>query len=184
MRIKERVEMTGEEFDEAAKYWLQKDEAGKKPDKDRVMKEAEKFILSNNVCALATGSGPYIRCTPVEYTYHDGAFWIFSEGGLKFRGLRDNSSVSLAIYDKYEGFGKLKGLQVSGRAEMTELFSDEYIKAAEYKKIPVEVLKKLPSPMHLIKIIPQEMDLLDSGLKAEGYDPRQHISIGSGSDGH
>lgn len=30
---------------------------------------------------------------------------MFSEGGEKFIGLEKNANVSLAIFDKYDGFG-------------------------------------------------------------------------------
>ena len=39
---------------------------------------------------------------------------MFSEGGRKFIGLEKNSHVCLAIYDKYDGFGNLRSLQVTG----------------------------------------------------------------------
>lgn len=49
---------------------------------DRLKKAVENYIKTNNVCALATGTGDYVRCTPLEYSYHNGKFWIFSEGGV------------------------------------------------------------------------------------------------------
>ena len=45
------------------------------------------FIQEHKVCALATGSGEYVRCTPIEYNFVDGAFYLFSEGGMKFMDL-------------------------------------------------------------------------------------------------
>ena len=83
--------------------------------------------------------------------------------------------LALAIYEPYGGFGKLKGLQVTGSAEIVEPFSSEYLKLLEHKKIPLEAMKKLPQPMHLIKIIPSGYDYLDSDLKKEGVSIRQHI---------
>ena len=55
---------------------------------------------------------------------YDGKFWMFSEGGRKFIGLEKNSHVCLAIYDKYDGFGNLRSLQVTGIAAMVEPFSE------------------------------------------------------------
>lgn len=83
-----------------------------------------------------------MRCTPVEYSYHDGAFWIFSEGGEKFAALEKNKNVCLVIFDKYQGFGNLKGMQVTGKAVMPEYFSEEYVHAAELRKIPCSCLKE------------------------------------------
>ena len=67
---------------------------------------------------------------------------MFSEGGRKFIGLEKNSHVCLAIYDKYDGFGNLRSLQVTGIAAMVEPFSEEYNAHAAFKKIPLDALKK------------------------------------------
>lgn len=169
--------MKPEEFDEAAEHWIKKDADNVKMGNDELKKEAEAYINSKNVCALATGSGDFIRCTPIEYTYHEDAFWMFSEGGLKFRGLKDNKNVCLAIYDPYHGFNSLKGMQVSGTALIVEPFSEEYVKAAEFKKIPLEALKKLDPPMNLIKVIPEEIEFLNSDFKDKGYSGRQKLTL-------
>jgi len=167
--------MIHEEYVKAAEYWKKKDAGHSSMDRDKAVSAAESYIRGNNTCALATGSGSFVRCTPIEYAYHDGAFWMFSEGGLKFRALEENKNVCLAIYDKYDGFGNLKGMQVSGTAEIIEPFSPEYIEAAEFKKIPEEALRKLPVPMNLIKVTPVRIDFLNSDFKKEGFESRQEI---------
>ena len=60
---------------------------------------------------------------------------------------------------------------------MIEPFSDEYLKVLEYKKIPVEAIKKLPDAMNLIKVVPKSIDYLDSELKQENVDIRQHLEL-------
>ena len=45
---------------------------------------------------------------------------------------------------------ELKSVQVMGKAELIEPFSDKYNEHAEIKKIPIEALNKLESPMNLI----------------------------------
>lgn len=100
-------------------------------------------------------------------------FWMFSEGGRKFIGLEKNSHVCLAIYDKYDGFGNLRSLQVTGIAAMVEPFSEEYNAHAAFKKIPLDALKKLPSPMNLICVTPTRIDALFSDFKKDGYSTRQ-----------
>ena len=72
--------MTQEQFKKAADYWNKKDR--KCMPQDQLKKAVENYIKTNNVCALATGTGDYVRCTPLEYSYHNGKFWIFSEGGV------------------------------------------------------------------------------------------------------
>ena len=98
--------MTQKDFENAANYWKQKERT--EMPKEQLKEKIEAYIQANNTCALATGAGNFIRCTPLEYSYHDEKFWIFSEGGEKFIGLAKNENVCLAIFDKYEGFGKLR----------------------------------------------------------------------------
>ena len=160
--------MTHEEYVKAAK----EKETVQMPEKE--LKEAiEKYVEANNTCALATGAGEFVRCTPIEYSYHDEKFWIFSEGGEKFTGLEKNENVSLAIFDKYDGFGTLKSVQITGKAELIEPFSEVYNAHAAYKKIPMQALEKLNPPMHLICIRPVKVDALFSEFKKDGYDSRQ-----------
>ena len=60
--------------------------------------EVLESLHGNVVCALAAGIGDYVRCTLLEYSYHDGQFWIFTEGGEKFIGLeRNKMSVLLSL---------------------------------------------------------------------------------------
>ena len=169
---KKKHDLTHEEYIQAAEYWKQKDAQAVKVDRETLQKEIEAYIQENNTCALATGAGEFVRCTPVEYSYHDGAFWIFSEGGEKFAALEKNKNVCLVIFDKYQGFGNLKGIAV-----MPEYFSEEYVHAAELRKIPVAALKKLPHPMNLIKIIPDKIEFTNSEFKKAGADSRQVLQF-------
>ena len=85
------------DYQKAASYWTEKEEKAAQMDHDMLLAEIEKFIMEHNTCALATGCGDFVRCTPIEYNYKDGRFWLFSEGGLKFHALENNKNVCLAI---------------------------------------------------------------------------------------
>jgi len=167
--------MTHEEYRQAAVYWKEKDTDNRAMDRRQLLAAAEDYIRANNTCALATGADTFVRCTPLEYAYRDGLFWIFSEGGEKFAALEKNCNVCLAIYDKYDGPGELKGMQIMGTAGIIEPFSEEYVRAAEYKKIPAEALKKLPGTLHLIKIDPLRINYTNSDFKKNGFSSRQEI---------
>lgn len=168
---------TDEALRAAERYWDEKDANSIKLDPARLLVMMEDYIQANNTCALATGTGSYVRCTPIEYSYHDGCFWMFSEGGKKFIGLAENPNVCLAIYDKYEGFGKLHGMQVTGRAQLVGPFSETYNTHAAFKKIPLSALRKLSSPMHLICVHPTRIDCLFSDFKELGCSPRQTLVL-------
>lgn len=171
--IPENTDFTHEEYERAANYWKEKDAQSEKLDQVSLKKAVEEYIQANKTCALAVASGDFVRCTPLEYSYHEGCFWIFSEGGEKFRALEKNKNVCLVIFDKYEGFGKLKGMQVTGTAELIKPFSPEYVQAAEARKIPIKALEKLPHPMNLIKIKPKKIEFTNSDFKKNGTDSRQ-----------
>ena len=169
--------MTTEEYKAAAVYWTKKERV--EMPADELKKFTEDYLMTSSVCALATGTGDYVRCTPLEYSYHDGKFWIFTEGGEKFIGLEKNKNVSLAIFDANLGFGSLKSVQVMGVAEVIEPMSDVYISHAEYKKIPMKALQNLADqgkPMNLLCIKPTRMDILCSEFKEAGYDSRQVLT--------
>lgn len=169
--------MTEKEFRDAAAYWDIQDSKSVKMDYEQLKQAVEAYICSNNTCALATGSGNYIRCTPLEYSYHDGCFWIFTEGGKKFIGLERNSNVCLAIYNTYKSPGGLRGMQITGRADIIEPFSPLYNAHAAYKKVSLAFLQKLDSPMHLIRITPETIDYLCSDFKKQGYASRQTLIL-------
>lgn len=169
--------MDHEGYEKAANYWQIKDIDNVKMESTKLLQAMETYIQQNNTCALATGSGEFVRCTPIEYVYDEGAFWLFSEGGVKFKALEKNKNVCLAIFNSYEGFSNLKGMQVTGTAELVAPFSDLYIKIAAVKKIPIEALKKLSEPMHLIKIKPIQIEYLNAAFKKEGYASRQMITF-------
>ena len=169
--------MKHEDYKKAINYWGEKESEAMPSE---LLKPAvDEFLINSSVCALATGTGNYVRCTPLEFSYHDGKFWIFTEGGEKFIGLEKNKNVGLAIFDKNPGFGELKSVQVMGTAELIEPISDEYVAHAEYKKVPVAALRKLADkgdPMHLLCITPNEMDVLFYDFKKQGYGSRQKIT--------
>jgi nitroimidazol reductase NimA-like FMN-containing flavoprotein (pyridoxamine 5'-phosphate oxidase superfamily) len=73
------------DYKAAANYWFEKDKSAVKMDPEELKAEIEEFLKKHKVCALATAAGDFVRCTPIEYNYVDGCFYLFSEGGLKFR---------------------------------------------------------------------------------------------------
>ena len=90
--------MTSEEYKKAVDFWKSKE--CKEMPSEQLKLVVEEFLHNSFVCALATGTDDYVRCTPLEYSYHDDCFWIFTEGGEKFIGLEKNKNVSLAVFEK------------------------------------------------------------------------------------
>ena len=74
-------------------------------------------------------------------------------------------------------FGTLHGMQITGLAELVEPFSDTYNAHAAWKNIPLETLRKLSSPMHLIRVRPTRIECLFSDFKELGGSPRQTLLL-------
>ena len=170
------------DFDAAESYWTAEEKKRSIMPEDELMPCIEEFIRAHNTCALAAGAGDFVRCTPIEYDYMNGVFYMLSEGGMKFHALRYNRNVCIAIFDPFEGFGSLGGMQVTGIAEFPEPFCDEYDRLLEHKGLSPETMQMQGISLNLIKVVPSEIDYLDSKFKALGYDTRQHISLDAGHD--
>ena len=166
-------------YDDAAAHWQVREKDAARMPEAELQDAMEKFVESHRVCALACASsdGSLVRNTPIEYEWFDGAFWMFSEGGLKFRALATNKRVCLAIFDPDPTFGHLAGMQVTGVAEVLEPFGPDYLAACEYKGIPAERLRALPFTMMAIRVLPTRVDMLCSAFKDGGYDVRQWLEL-------
>ena len=169
--------MTPEEFDEAASYWTEKGAASARMPEEELRQAIDAFLGASGVCALATASGDLVRCTPLEYAYRDGKFWIFSEGGLKFRALRENRNVCLTVFSPSCEFGKLESAQVTGTAEIVDPTSEKYMRVAEARGLTGEALERMRTRLHLIEVVPTRIDYLCSALKKRGFDARQWIEL-------
>ena len=78
--------MTHEQFKEAAEYWTKKEQTDM-PRED-LKKAIDAYVAKNNTCALATGTGEFVRCTPIEYSFHDEKSGCFQKVERSLSGLR------------------------------------------------------------------------------------------------
>ena len=162
-------------YEKAAAFWTETDKTAVKMPECELHAAIETFIKERNTCALATADGDFVRCTPLTYKYRAGKFVIFSEGGLKFRALKENKHAALAIYDEYKGPGSAKSLQVAGIATVIGADDPDYTERLESLGINAAHMAKLR--LTLILITPTTLEYLDSTLKDTGFSPRQSLKI-------
>ncbi|AGF55294.1 flavodoxin [Clostridium saccharoperbutylacetonicum] len=143
-------------------------------EREELINEINKFITSHNTCTLSTGSGNFIRNTPIEHIYYKNNFYFISEGGFKFKGLLQNSNVCIAIFNNYTSMSNLKGLQVSGKGMLIPYLSEEYIEGMSFKGIKMETLNNIPINMNLIKVVPEQFEFLNTDFKNKGFDSKQY----------
>ena len=165
------------DFETASTYWSSKEANSKRmPTKD-LCKEVRAFADAHKVGCLATSlPDGFVRNTPIEYLCAEGAFWMFSEGGMKFRGLAQNPNVCFAVYDQDPSFKALGGMQVMGLACVVEPFNETYERIAKRRGLDVEKLRNMPTTLNLICVRPVRVDFLKSSLADQGYDARQWLA--------
>ena len=162
-------------YEAAARFWLEKDKDAVKMPPDELRKELDAFLKSEKVCTLAVADGDFIRCTPLTYAYREGRFYIFSEGGRKFRALAKNKNVALEIHAEYRGLGTAKSVQVTGEAEVIGADDEDFIARANAAGMNGASLKKMG--LILIVVTARKLEYLNSELRKRGYCPRQCLDL-------
>jgi len=144
---------------------------------DELKKLIEDFLLAHNTCTLCTGHDNEVRATPIEYTYYNEALYFLTEGGEKFAHILANPNVSVAVYDSYEGFQKLGGLQITGTAEIICEESDTYLKVITRKGLEPAKLKALPVALNMIRVRLTSCEVLSSKIAKDGYEAKQSFTF-------
>lgn len=158
-------------------FWIEQQKNAVHMDRADALSHIEGFIKNHNTCALATAFDNYVRCTPIEYTFMDGCFYLYSEGGNKFIGLEKNLNVSLAIFEYYGDKNDSHGLQVMGKAELFPPRCELFKKVLEFKGIPYDVMKAAKVDVCLIKITPEIYEMYDTDFVKKGFDVRQIVKF-------
>ena len=79
-------------------FWIEQQKNAVHMDREQALEHIRNFIRNHNTCGFATGTGDYVRCTPIEYTFMNDEFWFVSEGGSKFIGFEKNKNVLEALF--------------------------------------------------------------------------------------
>ncbi len=133
----------------------------------------EEFLTGHNTCTLATSHGDRVRTTPIEYSYSEGYIYLLSEGGEKFANLLLNENVSVSVYDDYTNMNSLGGMQITGRASIVEMDSEEYVRVLEMKGVNIDTIKTLVVDLNMIKISIDKAEFLNSKFNLNGYGVKQ-----------
>ncbi|ADL51099.1 flavodoxin domain-containing protein [Clostridium cellulovorans] len=145
----------------------------KKPENESLFSSIEAFIKEHNTLVLGTGYGKSIRVTPLEYVYIDKTFYSVTEGGEKFSNLIVNNEVALTVYDKFTSYDKRRGIQITGKAFLIPINSEEYKAILMEKNIEEKENISFCGSMHILKIKPEKAEFLNYEFEQEGYDIKQ-----------
>jgi predicted pyridoxine 5'-phosphate oxidase superfamily flavin-nucleotide-binding protein len=141
-------------------------------------KELERLIISfmktQGMCVLATSREGVPRASAVEFFPAGTIVYILTEGGQKIDNIIENKNVSVAIHTRFTGWDSIKGVQITGTAEIGKSGSRIFEEGEEaYKKRRDLKSVYIPGCMSFIKITPQKIEYLDTTLKARRLGTRQ-----------
>jgi hypothetical protein len=145
-------------------------------DREPLLDAIDMFLDAHRTMALATSATGYVRCTPLEYQYIEGRFYIITEGGNKFRGIMENGIVSAAIFDPYNEGTPCRGIQLLGQAQLVPYMDEEYTAAFEEKGISRGDIEAMPVTMFVIRITPLRYEFFNTELENDGFDSRQFVT--------
>ncbi len=133
--------------------------------RDELEKEIIDYLGKKQPCSLATcGKDGWPRVSVVDYINDGLTIYIFSEGGDKFKNLKENSRVGIGIGTGSKAM-KTRGINIWGIAEV---FDDETPEFAHGMKVISPILEemqkaaggeiKIPKGiLRLIRITPARM---------------------------
>lgn len=102
---------------------------------------------------VATGNNNMPRASAVEFFPIGTTIYILTEGGRKIENIAMNKNVSAAIHTQFTGWDSIKGVQITGTAEIGKSGSRIFEEGEEaYKKRRRLKSVYIPSCMSIIKV--------------------------------
>lgn len=136
------------------------------------------FMKARATCVIATCSDTIPRASTVEFFPSGLAVYILTEGGRKLENIKKNPQVSIAISDAFTNWESLRGLQITGAAEIGTKGSDIFMEGLEaYRKRRGKQNASLPDFMNVIKVIPVQIEYIDTRLAKRGYPIRNILAL-------
>ena len=125
----------------------------KHPTREELEHEIIEYLGKKQPCSLATcGKDGIPRISVVDYL-HDGlVIYIISEGGEKFKNLRENSHVAIGIGRSARTTRSVRGVNIWGQADVFEDDTPEFAHALKlFEPILKAMTKATDDPVELPK---------------------------------
>jgi uncharacterized pyridoxamine 5'-phosphate oxidase family protein len=160
-------ELTQQEREQMIDLYYQKmNMERKRPAKQELEQEIIDYLSKKHPCSLATcGKDGVPRISVVDYINDGLIIYIISEGGEKFKNLRENNKVAIGIGTSARTRQSVRGVNIWGIAEV---FTDDAPEFAYALKLFSPILKAMEQEMgspvqipkgilHLIRVTPTKM---------------------------
>jgi len=116
-------------------------------------KEIVDYLNKKQACSFATcGRDSEPRISVVDYVNEGLTIYIFSEGGDKFRSIKENNKVAIGIATSAQTFRSVRGVNIWGIAEV---FTEDTPEFAHGMKLFSHILKDMENEMGTAIEIPK-----------------------------
>ena len=138
----------------------------KHPSKEELEKEIIDYLSKKHPCTLATcGNDGVPRVSVVDYVSEGLSLYIFSEGGVKFKNIRENNKAGVGIGTSTQTIRSVRGVNIGGTAEVFTEETPEFAHAMKLFKPLLEDFEKQiggpikfpPGMMRIIRVTPTRM---------------------------
>ncbi len=134
------------------------------------------LLKEQSLCVIATCSDNVPRASTVEYFPVATTIYILTEGGVKIENIIRNPNVSIAIHAPFAGWQTVRGIQITGIAEIGRRDSIVYEEGLDAFNKRRGETGTLPDIMSIVKVKPSKIEYIDSDLGSKGFKVRHTLA--------
>lgn len=149
-------ELTEEEREQMIEQALKKMNIERKClSKEELEEEIIDYLSKKQPCSLATcGKDGVPRISVVDYVNEGLTIYVFSEGGEKFKNLKENNKVAIGIGTSAQTVRSVRGVNIWGIAEVFTADTQEF---AHGMKLFSHIIKNMEKEIGTTIEIPKEI---------------------------
>ena len=133
------------------------------------------LLKEQSLCVIATCSDSIPRASTVEYFPIGTTIYILTEGGVKIENISHNPNVSIAIHATFAGWQTVRGIQITGFAEIGRRGSRVYEEGLDAFSTRRGQISTVPDIMSVIKVKPSKIEYIDTSLGNKGFKVRHTL---------
>jgi hypothetical protein len=142
-------------------------------------RELERLIVDllkeQSLCVIATCSDNVPRASTVEYFPIATTLYVLTEGGVKMENIIRNPNVSIAVHAPFAGWQTVRGIQITGFAEIGRRGSRVYEEGLDAFNKRRGRIGTVPNIMRVIKVKPSKIEYIDTALGNKGFKMRHTL---------
>ncbi len=130
---------------------------------EKLKREIQDYIEGHNLCTIAIADGSTPSAHTLYYVSHGLHIYFESDpDSQKIHILKANPKISLTIDEDYSDWRKIKGIQLFGKANITDKKNAPVIHKAFAEKFPhIDEYGGIPEQHVFIEVIPEKINFLD-----------------------